>query len=75
MSHIKHSLLGDPLYGKGNKGLDRLIKDPAHIWGDTRQALHAIELELIHPRTQETMSFQCDYPADLMCLMSQLEKN
>lgn len=51
MEYIGHPVLGDPLYGKGNRKLF-----------DEGQLLHAYELTLTHPRTKETMTFHADLP-------------
>ncbi len=50
MRHIGHPLLGDTLYG-----------GPDH-WGLQGQCLHARELRLIHPRSDEAMVFVSDTP-------------
>lgn len=71
MTHIKHPLLGDPVYGRGNKGLHEVIPYDESLW-PSRQALHAINLAFIHPKTGESMSFHCPYPEDILYLMEKL---
>jgi len=63
-----HPLIGDPLYGRKNKST---------IWSTSiiefpRQALHAFQLQLEHPRTQEAMTFTAPLPRDLQNLVEQL---
>ena len=71
MTHIKHPLLGDPVYGRGNKGLHEIITYDETFWPN-RQALHAVNLEFIHPKTRTSMSFDCPYPEDILYLMGKL---
>lgn len=52
MSSIGHPLLGDEVYGSG--------KNPYHLEG---QALHAMVLGFIHPRTREYMEFSAPLPS------------
>ncbi len=53
MRYIGYPLLGDPLYGKGDK-------NPFHMVG---QALHARTIGFIHPRTGEEMEFSVGLPS------------
>ncbi|MDB5806381.1 MAG: pseudouridine synthase [Betaproteobacteria bacterium] len=62
MQHIKHPLVGDPLYGQA----------PSKSWF-TRQALHARELALVHPRSGKTMAWEAPLPADMESLLQSLE--
>ncbi len=67
-AHIHHPLVGDPTYGKKNAltlGLQ---------WFH-RQALHATQLTLAHPRTGEIMSWTSPLPADMQQLMQQLQED
>lgn len=68
LSAIGHPLIGDPVYGRKNK---------SKIWAEAvtqfpRQALHAFQLQLQHPRTQEAMTFTAPLPSDLQNLVEQL---
>lgn len=72
MQHIKHPLIGDPLYGLPNQEATALLKrsgyeveDIETIMAFKRQALHAAEIGFIHPRLGEEMHFKCDMPEDL----------
>lgn len=57
MAAIKHPCVGDPMYGANPVLAGRL--------GLERQWLHAVRLGFTHPRTQEYVSFESDYPEDL----------
>ncbi|MFC7624031.1 RluA family pseudouridine synthase [Microlunatus sp. GCM10028923] len=57
MAAIRHPCVGDPMYGANPVLAERL--------GLERQWLHAVRLGFLHPRTQEYVSFDSDYPADL----------
>lgn len=65
MAHLRHPLLGDPLYG----GRPRLPKAAGEemvsmLRGFKRQALHAAQLELAHPLTGDWLSWQAPLPQD-----------
>ena len=76
MAHIKHPLLGDPLYGGGLKlprgATPELI---AALRGFRRQALHAERLSFIHPVSGETLSFSAERPADQQALIEALRQD
>lgn len=70
MTHIKHPLVGDPVYG----GRPRLPKGAEAAFVDTlrsfkRQALHAAQLSLFHPVTEEWMTWQAPVPEDMQQLI------
>ena len=68
MGSIGHALLGDPVYGraKGYAG------DVCRELGFQRQALHAARLGFKHPVTQDDISFESGWPADMQELFSRL---
>lgn len=73
MEHIKHPLIGDKLYG----GRPRLPKGVSAELRETlqsfpRQALHAAQLALVHPKTEESMSWQSPIPEDMEMLIGAL---
>lgn len=73
MDHIRHPIVGDPLYGGRNripKGLDSDIRE--FILAFPRQALHAKILQFIHPDTQELVLFETDLPKDMLDLIAVL---
>lgn len=73
MAHIRHPLVGDPLYGGRNripKGLDAQTREK--ILSFPRQALHALELSFIHPQTEQEMHFETELPKDMLNLIKDL---
>ena len=51
MAYISHPVIGDPIYGKGNRKMY-----------DDGQLLFAHEIHFIHPRTKKEMTFLVDLP-------------
>lgn len=72
MASIGHSLIGDFVYGNKNISNKTNIKIPSEIYNFERQALHAQKLTLQHPRTLQTMEFQCNLPSDFEELLNLL---
>ena len=76
MTHLKHPIVGDPLYGgsfKLPKGAsDELI---AALRGFRRQALHAEVLEFAHPVTGEPIRCSAPVPEDMQRLMKLLRED
>jgi 23S rRNA pseudouridine1911/1915/1917 synthase len=73
MSHIKHPIVGDPVYGNNNsirKGVDSLLRDIIKHF--KRQALHAYSLELPHPASGDRMKFNAELPDDINSLIEAL---
>jgi 23S rRNA pseudouridine1911/1915/1917 synthase len=62
LQHIRHPLVGDAVYRRGTR----------HGLSFARQALHAAELTLKHPRTQEPMTWRSPLPRDLKRLLASL---
>lgn len=69
MQHIRHPLVGDPVYGTH----PRASKNRERLAAFGRQALHAARLGLLHPKSHELMNFEAPIPADLAQLLSELE--
>ena len=74
LSHAGYPIVGDSVYGArkqfapgSTEGLKNIISS------FTRQALHASELELIHPSSEKLVSFQADLPEDMSTLIGQLK--
>ena len=63
MASLGHPLLGDTVYGSS--------KNPYHLHG---QALHAMILGFVHPRTGEYMEFTAPLPEYFVKLLSKLRK-
>ncbi len=76
MAHLKHPIVGDPLYGgsfKLPKGAsDELI---AALRAFKRQALHAEVLEFTHPTTGEPVRCSAPVPDDMQRLMALLRED
>ncbi|HEX5611204.1 MAG TPA: RluA family pseudouridine synthase [Burkholderiales bacterium] len=64
LQHIRHPLIGEPVYRRGTR----------HALAMPRQALHAAELELTHPRTRKTMRWQSPLPRDMAVLLERLRR-
>ncbi|MEC7510957.1 MAG: 23S rRNA pseudouridine(1911/1915/1917) synthase RluD [Pseudomonadota bacterium] len=76
MAHIKHPLLGYQVYG----GRPRLPKGAseefiAALRGFQRQALHAAQLSLFHPETEEWMTWKAPLPQDMQDLLKAVKKD
>jgi 23S rRNA pseudouridine1911/1915/1917 synthase len=75
MTHIGHSLVGDPAYGSNQR---KALKDLSpetreQLQSFPRQALHAHTIGFIHPETGETMEFSVKMPEDMEGLMKLLD--
>lgn len=82
MEALGHPLVGDPLYGPQSTLLkSKLIKEGygievvEEVMKFSRQALHAQELECVHPRTKEVVSFFAPKPDDFANLLKILDKS
>lgn len=62
-AYIKHSVVGDPLYGSGKRNL-----------GFKSQALHAHLLGLVHPRTGQYMEFTSPLPEQFLMVLKELRE-
>jgi 23S rRNA pseudouridine1911/1915/1917 synthase len=73
MAHVKHPLVGDPLYGGAFK-LPKAATDflVATLRAFKRQALHAEKLSFIHPVSGEQLSFDAPMPEDMVVLIKAL---
>jgi 23S rRNA pseudouridine1911/1915/1917 synthase len=69
MAHIGNPLIGDPVYGRAQKGFKSILE----TLGFKRQALHARTLGFIHPVTDESLTFESPIPADMQELFSHLD--
>jgi 23S rRNA pseudouridine1911/1915/1917 synthase len=76
MAHIRHPLLGDPVYGGRfqmppdcNEHLKNVLRE------FKRQALHAAKLGLHHPVTGEYLEWEQPLPGDMLNLLAALEDN
>ncbi len=73
MAHLKHPIVGDPLYGgplKLPKGATPELIEA--LRGFKRQALHAETLEFMHPLSGEPVRVTAPVPADMQKLIAEL---
>ncbi|MFK3647004.1 23S rRNA pseudouridine(1911/1915/1917) synthase RluD [Lysobacter enzymogenes] len=73
MQHLKHPIVGDPLYGgplKLPKGASETLVET--LRGFKRQALHAETLEFVHPVSGEPVRCTAPVPADMLQLIAEL---
>ncbi len=76
MAHIKHPIIGDPLYGgplKLPKGATAGLVES--LRGFKRQALHAETLEFIHPLSGEPVRCSTPMPTDMQALVATLRED
>ena len=76
MAHLKHPIVGDPLYGgsfKLPKGASAELI--AALRAFRRQALHAEVLEFTHPTSGEPVRCSAPVPADMQALMALLRED
>jgi 23S rRNA pseudouridine1911/1915/1917 synthase len=62
--HIRHPLVGDTVYRRGTR----------HRIAFPRQALHAAELALVHPRSGKSLSWRATPPRDFRQLLDTLRE-
>jgi 23S rRNA pseudouridine1911/1915/1917 synthase len=76
MQHLKHPIVGDPLYG-GSFKLPKGASDDfiAALRGFKRQALHAEVLEFAHPLSGEPIRCSAPVPQDMLHLMALLRED
>lgn len=71
MQFLKSPILGDPVYGIGNiiphKLMTQTLRDAVSDFN--RQALHAVKLGLIHPKTNVFMEWQIELADDMKVLL------
>ena len=64
LQHLHHPVVGDPVYRRG----------AARNLAFGRQALHAAELELVHPRSGKPKRWKAPLPADMKKLLAELRR-
>jgi len=76
LAHVRHPLLGDPVYG-GRPRIPAGLSESAlqTITDFRRQALHAARLGLTHPSSGQLMHWNALVPTDLQELLAALGEN
>ena len=70
LAHLKHPVVGDTTYGSHrNPGK---YDSASALRAFPRQALHAIQIQFIHPRTGKKMRFKVDLAEDMRKLIRKL---
>ena len=69
MAYLGHPLLGDEVYGGNKTRFQALHKDCI-----SGQCLHAKELHLTHPKTEDMMTFTSELPDDFKRVLELMEK-
>ena len=76
MAALRHPLVGDPVYGGRMRvpaGASETLL--AVLRGFRRQALHAAQLGLVHPASDDEMEWQAPLPDDMQRLLQALRKD
>ncbi|NBX85087.1 MAG: RluA family pseudouridine synthase [Gammaproteobacteria bacterium] len=73
MQHLGYPLVGDPLYGKARAPGKGPVSDALNAF--PRQALHAYQLELLHPTSQKPLTFSSQIPDDFAYLLEILRNH
>ncbi len=76
MAHVRHPLVGDPLYGgslRMPRGATNALAEG--LRGFKRQALHAESLAFAHPVSGDTLRFEASLPDDMLRLLAQLRED
>jgi 23S rRNA pseudouridine1911/1915/1917 synthase len=71
-AHQRHAVVGDAVYGRLQFPRDSSEEFRDVLRNFKRQALHAEKLGLIHPRTQELMTWTAELPDDMKNLLAAL---
>jgi 23S rRNA pseudouridine1911/1915/1917 synthase len=76
MAHLHYPVVGDPVYGGRLKiptGASENLKKV--LRGFRRQALHALKLSLVHPKTGKRVQWATSVPEDMSKLMEALAQD
>jgi 23S rRNA pseudouridine1911/1915/1917 synthase len=76
MAHLHYPVVGDPVYGGRLKiptGASENLKNV--LRGFRRQALHALKLSLVHPKTGKRVQWATSVPEDMSKLMEALAED
>ena len=73
MNYLGYPLIGDPLYGRRRrfaKNTHQKLREIIEIF--PRQALHAVQLSFLNPKTKKNITFNSKLPNDLLKLKENL---
>ncbi|MDF1827707.1 MAG: 23S rRNA pseudouridine(1911/1915/1917) synthase RluD [Legionellaceae bacterium] len=74
MAHIRHPIVGDPLYGGRPRHPVGLSDEARDVFlSFKRQALHAKTLSFVHPMRDERLTFEAPLPHDFQHLLDALD--
>jgi len=75
LAHMGHPVLGDPVYGRGMRGMKHHRLCKKGLLGDIdRQLLHAKTLGFRHPRRDLYMEFHAPMPEDMEAFLKSLRE-
>ncbi len=73
MAHIGHPIVGDPVYGRASRQRRGMPEEVVSLVREfPRQALHALEIGLMHPASGAPIRFEAPLPGDLESLLAAL---
>jgi 23S rRNA pseudouridine1911/1915/1917 synthase len=76
MQHIRHPIVGDPVYGGRQRIPPRAEKQLiTQLRSFRRQALHAFRLSLVHPQSGRQLTWRAPLPEDMVQLLAVLEQD
>jgi 23S rRNA pseudouridine1911/1915/1917 synthase len=76
MAHRRYPIVGDPVYGGRMRMPPNASAELQQCLQDfSRQALHAIQLAVPHPRSGEVMEWTAALPEDMQLLIAALDKD
>jgi len=76
MQHLRHSLVGDPVYSGRSRQPAGADEDFLNILNNfKRQALHAWRLSLTHPETGELIQWEAPLPEDMVNLIAAMKED
>lgn len=78
MAHIRHWIVGDPVYGRPSPQKFLRLQKTENVLQKAllsfpRQALHAAQLEFIHPISQNKIALRAGLPEDMQGLLDVLQ--
>ena len=77
MAHLRHPILGDPVYAAGFRSKERLLTENQRFALNTlgTQALHAYLLQVSHPVSAAVLRFESAFPPAFQALVDALKRD